>query len=78
MFDLSKRLDILQADFQASWEKLNLDQRLATLSELEKEVAVPEIWNNPDNAREKTTALATLHEELDPWTLLKAQLNDIS
>ena len=39
MFDLSKRLDILQADFQASWEKLNLDQRLATLSELEKEVA---------------------------------------
>ena len=43
MFDLSKRLDILQADFQASWEKLNLDQRLATLSELEKEVAVPEI-----------------------------------
>lgn len=78
MFDLSKRLDILQADFQASWEKLNLDQRLATLSELEKEVAVPEIWNNPDNAREKTTALANLHEELDPWTLLKTQLNDIS
>ena len=78
MFDLVKRLDILKADFEASWQKLNLDQRFASLSELEKEVAVPEIWNNPDNAREKTTALANLHEELDSWSLLKTQISDIS
>ena len=45
---------------------------------LEEEVAVPEIWNNPDNARAKTTQLANLHDELDPWQLLKTQIKDIS
>lgn len=78
MFDLNKRLDILRADFEASWQKLNLDQRFENLYQLEAEVAVPEIWNNPDNAREKTTALAGLHEELDSWSLLKTQMGDIS
>ncbi len=78
MFDLGKSLDALRADFDASWEKLKLDDKLTELDMLEQEVAVPEIWNNPDVAREKTTKLANLHDELDPWTLLRAQLADIS
>ncbi len=77
MFNLEKRLEDLRSDFTDSWQKLDLDNKLAQLETLEQEVAVPEIWNNPDNAREKTTKLANLHDELDPWTLLKAQLNDI-
>ncbi len=78
MFDIQKRLDTLRADFQTSWEKLKLDDKLAKLAALEAEVAVPEIWNNPDNAREKTMRLANLHDELDPWTLLRTQIHDIS
>ena len=78
MFDLQKRLDTLKTDFDATWQKLDIDQKLADMHALEEEVAVPEIWNNPDVARDKTTKLANMHDELDPWTLLKTQINDIS
>jgi len=78
MFELQKRLDNLSAEFDATWQKLNIDQRLVELSTLEEEVAVPEIWNNPDEAREKTTKVANLHTELDDWTLLKTQISDIT
>lgn len=78
MFDLQKRLDLLRTEFQTSWEKLKLDEKLTKLAALEEEVAVPEIWNNPDYARERTTELASLHEELDPWRLLQTQIHDIS
>lgn len=78
MFNLQKRLNVLKSDFDATWQKLNIDQKLADMQALEEEVAVPEIWNNPDNARAKTTQLANLHDELDPWQLLKTQIKDIS
>ncbi len=78
MFDLQKRLDALKADFDATWEKLKIDQKMIDMQALEEEVAVPEIWNNPDDARTKTTRLANLHDELDPWRLLKTQIKDIS
>jgi peptide chain release factor 2 len=78
MFDLQKRLETLKTEFDATWQKLNLDQRLADMAALEEEVAVPEIWNNPDDAREKTTKLANLHTELDDWVLLRAQISDIT
>ena len=78
MFDLQKRLDSLKTDFDATWQKLKIDQRLSEMAVLEDEVAVPEIWNNPDYARKKTTELAALHDELDPWTLLQTQIKDIS
>ena len=78
MFDLQKRLETLTSAFDATWQKLNIDAKLAELAELEAAVAVPEIWNNPDDAREKTTRVANLHDELDPWTLLKTQITDIA
>jgi peptide chain release factor 2 len=78
MFDLQKRLDLLRTEFQTSWEKLKLDEKLTKMAALEEEVAVPEIWNNLEYARQKTTELANLHEELDPWRLLQTQINDIS
>ena len=78
MFDLQKRLETLKDAFNTIWQKLNVNERLKTLAGLEAEVAVPEIWNNPDVAREKTTKLAQLHDALDPWTLLKTQINDLA
>ena len=78
MFDIQKRLESLKVDFDITWQKLDIDAKLTELAKLEAEVAVPEIWNNLDEARAKTTKVANLHDELDPWTLLKAQINDIS
>ena len=78
MFDLQKRLDALKSDFDVAWQKLAIDQKLVDLKQLESEVAVPEIWNNPDIAREKTTKLANMHDELDAWVFLRTQIRDIS
>lgn len=77
MLDLKKRLDALRAEFDHTWQKLQLDVRLKELSKLEEEVAIPELWNQPDLARQKNTALAALHVELDPWILLKTQFTDL-
>ena len=78
MFDLQKRLDALKTAFDGVWQKLDITSRLEQLKALEDEVAVPEIWNNPDIAREKTTKVAQLHDVLDPWTLLNTQINDLA
>ena len=78
MFDLQKRLESLKDAFNTIWQKLDVDNRLEKLAALEREVTVPEIWNNPDVAREKTTKVAQLHDELDSWTLLKTQINDLA
>lgn len=78
MFDIQKRLGDLKEEFAKIWQQLDIDMRLFEMSTLEDEVAVPEIWNNPEEARLKTTKLANLHDELDEWLLLKTQLEDIS
>ena len=78
MFDIQKRLETLKADFEQSWQKLDIGMRLLELDALETELAVPEIWNNPDEAREKNIQAANLHAKLDDWSLLRTQLDDIS
>lgn len=77
MFDIKKRLETVRGNFLENWKKLELDKKLIELSTLEAEVAVPELWNNPDEARKKTEALARLHEDIDDWKVLKVQLDDI-
>lgn len=77
MFEVKKRLDGLREEFEQSWGKLDLPRKLTELSALEVEVAVPEIWHNPDLAREKNEELARLKNETDAWVVLKGQLGDI-
>ena len=76
--ELSKRLANLRADLDAAWAKLQLDQKSAQIAQLEAEVADPEIWANPDHARQQNEALARLTDEVQPWKLLKVQVNDLS
>lgn len=76
--ELSKRLASLQADLDAAWSKLQLDAKSAQITELEAEVANPEIWTNPDYARQQNETLAHLTDEVQPWKLLKVQVGDLS
>ena len=75
---MHKSLESLKSIFTESWKKLDIDQKLAEISELEAEVSEPEIWTNPDNARTKNESLARLREETEPWVILQGQLADIS
>ena len=77
MQELEKRLEILSQNLAAAWDKLGIDAKLAQIDTLEKEVAEPEIWQNPANATAKNQELAKLTDEIAPWRLLKTQTQDI-
>ena len=77
MQDLLKRLNILEQDFKQVYDKLKIDEKISEISELEKEVAEPEIWHNVQVATEKNQRLSQLSDEVQPWQLLSTQIADI-
>lgn len=77
MQELEKRLDILNQNLTAAWEKLGIDAKITEIEKLEAEVAEPEIWQDPANATAKNQELAKLTDEINPWKLLRTQTQDI-
>ena len=78
MQELSKRLLNLKEDFLKAYGRLQIDEKLEKVAKLEKEVAEPEIWKDVKKATEKNQELAKLNDEVQPWALLKTQINDLS
>lgn len=72
-----KRLEILANNLSSAWKKLNLDEKLKKVAKLEKIVADPELWKNPENAKRKNEELSKLASETNDWILLKTQVSDI-
>ncbi len=77
MQDLEKKLTELEADFLKVYERLNIADKIVKASELEKEVANPEIWHDVDAATRKNQELASLNDEIQPWQLLGTQIKDL-
>lgn len=77
MVIMDKKVAEIEADFNATWRKLGIDGKLQKIQDLEKEVADPELWKNPENARNKNTELSRLEDEVHNWQLLKTQISDI-
>ena len=77
MQELQKRLTELEDDFLVAYERLKIEEKLAKLAKLEEEVAVPEIWNNVEEATSKNQELARINDETQPWRLLKTQIEDL-
>lgn len=78
MEDLQKHLANLENELSVSWQKLDLDSKLAHLKQLETEIAEPELWQNPERAKAKNEEFSRLSSETEPWILLKTQINDLS
>ena len=74
--ELAKRLSALVADLESATLKVGLDDKKRRLVELEEQVALPELWNNPSNAQKLTRELASLKSMVQPWQVLIAQAND--
>lgn len=75
--DFSKPLAALRAELDSAWQKLSIDQKIAEIAKLESAVADPEIWRDPQHAKLQNETLAHLTDEVQPWSLLKLQLNDL-
>ena len=77
MDDSKNRLNILADNLADAWHKLKLDQKLTRLSELEELVSNPDLWKNPEDAKNKNLELSRLESEIHPWQILKAQSIDL-
>lgn len=78
MQETEKRLERLKGEFLQAYEKLGVPEKLEQLQTLEKEVAEPEIWKDVQAATEKNQALARLSDEIQPWELLRTQIDDLT
>ena len=77
MAEINKKLKKIQVELEKAWSMLNIDEKTQQLRELEEIVNDPELWRDPDNARQKNEQLAHLHNEIEPWNILRAQISDI-
>ena len=77
MQEVQKKLAALQGEFLKVYEKLKIMEKLGVIAKLEKEVAEPDIWKDVAVATEKNQELARLSEEVQPWELLRVQIDDL-
>lgn len=78
MNENEKRLEALATNLDDAWKKLKLDEKIEKLSNLEAEVANPDIWKNPEEAKNKNMELSRLSDEVHPWQMLKTQCTDLN
>ncbi|HET8884622.1 MAG TPA: peptide chain release factor 2 [Candidatus Saccharimonadales bacterium] len=77
MQPLLKRLNTLRQSIASAYTQLAIDDKAAQLASFETELALPEIWNNPSYAQEKSKQLAALQATVQPWQILRSQADDI-
>jgi peptide chain release factor 2 len=77
MQPLEKRAAALQTAIHDAMDRLNMAEKSAELAERDKQLVVPEIWNNPAHAQELSKQVASLRALVEPWQLLSAQVSDI-
>ena len=68
--DLDKALSSIEA-------VVDPDRKRAEITELEQQVAAPDLWDDPDNAQRVTSRLSALQTEVDRVVGLRAQLDDL-
>lgn len=77
MQPLEKRVQTLKDDVAIAYSQLAIDDKAKQLVELDDEMAVPEVWNNPAEAQNKSKQQAALAAMVQPWQTLRAQVDDI-
>ena len=74
--DALSRLDDLEARWVAARDYLKIDDRRVRHAVLNDEVADPNLWNDQDHAREVTTELGRLSNDLQAFDNLRHDLDD--
>ena len=54
---MERQITNLTSQINEAWRKLGLDEKIAEKSKLEQEIADPNLWNDPENARIKMAAI---------------------
>lgn len=78
MQPLRKRRTDLCNEINAALSRLHIDAKITTITDIEAQLSVSEVWNNPSHAQDLSRQLAALKKMVDPWLTLKAQIDDLS
>jgi peptide chain release factor 2 len=77
MQPLEKRAATLQASVNEAMDRLDVAGKADSLATIDEQLAVPEVWNDPNAAQELSKQAAALRSIIEPWQTLKAQIDDI-
>ncbi len=77
MQPLQKRCETLASHIDVALTTLRIDEKTSRMLELEQQLSVSEIWNNPDYAQDVSRQLSALKKAIEPWQTLQAQVADI-
>ena len=78
MQPLLKRVEALHQALDEALSVLDISARTGELHRLEEEVSRPELWNDPDRAKQMNQDYAKLRSQVEPWLTLRGQVNDIA
>ncbi|MGC9395237.1 MAG: peptide chain release factor 2 [Anaerolineae bacterium] len=70
------RLENLASRVEAIWRRLDLPGKIQEIEVLNAQSADPNLWDNPDNAREVMQRLAAVQEDVQYWTGLRQEIRD--
>ena len=76
--NLEQRLAELADKLQKVWEKFQLDAKQEEVDKLEADTQDVNFWRNPTQAQRTMARLSRLKNEIEPWQLLRAQVQDLS
>lgn len=77
MQPLIKRLNDLRPRIDTALATLRIEEKQATIDDMEAQLSTSEIWHNPTFAQDLSKQLAALKKMVDPWITLKAQTDDM-
>jgi peptide chain release factor 2 len=77
MQPLLKRVQQLQQEIDIAYDQLAIDSKREALTQLDEELARPELWNNPSHAQDVGRQQSALASIVEPWQTLRAQTSDI-
>lgn len=76
MQDQIKKISLITDELKNSFSELNINQKLAELESLNKELEDPKVWDNSENAQKLSKKQAKLKLMVEPWVNLKQKVDE--
>ena len=76
--DFSETLNDLDKALTSIEAVVDPDRTRAEIAELQEQVAVPNLWDDPENAQRVTSRLSSLQAEIDRVANLRSRLDDLA
>lgn len=77
MHDLKNQASKLESDVLEAWKRLNIADKSDEMTELERQLAQPDAWNDSAQAQTWSKKLAGLQSAIEPWVRLKHDISDL-